>query len=436
MERVEQLLGVLRSRGLLRGAEIQRALGISQPVMSRLIREAGSRVCRFGRSVATRYAVPREVNGIGRQAPVFRVDDRGQAHRHGVLHFLAGGGTWLERVSGDGQAFPELPPFLEDMRLQGYIGRRFPARYPELTLPSRITDWNDDHHVIALASRGEDCVGNLIIGEESLDRFLSQSAQHHPREDYPRLAAGALAGQPGSSAGGEHPKFVTSTEERGVLVKFAAGDGGAADRWRDLLVCEHLALEVLQEAEIPVPRSACFDVDGSRYLELERFDRIGRKGRRGVISLYALNCHYLGEPFDSWSRATQRIVEEPTLSLDADQAERLVWLDTFGDLIGNTDRHFGNCCFFAEEARQLSLTLAPVYDMLPMVFAPADGNLVERPFAPRPPSTLNLHVWHQAASLAQTYWSRLCQEERLSPGFRLIAANCRETLSKMVDQQR
>ena len=28
-------------------------------------------------------------------------------------------------------------------------------------------------------------------------------------------------------------------------------------------------------------------------------------------------------------------------------------LDTFGDLIGNTDRHFGNLCFFADEARQL-----------------------------------------------------------------------------------
>ena len=34
--------------------------------MSRLIHEAGSRVCRFGRSVATRYALPREIAGLGR----------------------------------------------------------------------------------------------------------------------------------------------------------------------------------------------------------------------------------------------------------------------------------------------------------------------------------------------------------------------------------
>jgi hypothetical protein len=62
------------------------------------------------------------------------------------------------------------------MRPQGYIGRGFPALHPELRLPGRITDWNDDHQLIALALRGEDCVGNLIIGEESLNRLLAQTS--------------------------------------------------------------------------------------------------------------------------------------------------------------------------------------------------------------------------------------------------------------------
>ena len=139
------------------------------------------------------------------------------------------------------------------MRPQGYIGRGFPALYPELRLPGRIRDWNDDHQLIALAMRGEDCVGNLIIGEESLNRFLAGQPRSYTRADYPNLATGALAGQPGSSAGGEHPKFAVYSEGRHVLVKFASGDGAAADRWRDLLVCEHLALEVLREAGVPVP---------------------------------------------------------------------------------------------------------------------------------------------------------------------------------------
>ncbi len=435
MEKLDRLLGVLRRRGLLRGKEIQKELGISQPVMSRLMREAGIRVCRFGRSVSTRYALPREITGLGRHSPVMRVDEHGHPNRHGVLHFLTGGGCWLERESGDSQSFPGLPPFAEDMRLQGYIGRGFPALYPELRLPGRIRDWSDDHQLIALAMRGEDCVGNLILGEESINRFLSGQPQPRTRADYPNLATGTLTGQPGSSAGGEHPKFTTYSEGRHLLVKFASGDGAAADRWRDLLICEHLALEVLRDAGVPVPRSEWFDLDGSRYLEMERFDRVGKQGRRGVISLYAINCHYLGDDFDSWSRASRRILDEPCLSLDAEHADRLVWLDTFGDLIGNTDRHFGNFCFFAEEARELALTPTPVYDMLPMVFAPTDANLVERQFAPRPPTALNLQLWHEVANHALGYWSRLCAEDGLSVGFRRIAAGCRDTVARLMDER-
>jgi hypothetical protein len=402
--------------------------------MSRLIRAAGARVCRFGRSVATRYALPREVAGLGRQAPVFRVDERGQANRHGILHFLAGGGCWLERKADTGQAFPGLPPFVEDMRPQGYIGRTFPTLYPELRLPGRISDWNDDHQLIALALRGEDCVGNLILGEESLNRFLAGQPRPRSRADYPTLARDSLVGQPGSSAGGEHPKFAVYSEERHLLVKFAGGDGAAADRWRDLLVCEHVALEVLREAGIPASRSAWFDLDGSRFLEVERFDRVGKLGRRGVISLFAINCHYLGAALDNWSRARQRILDEPSLSLNED-ADRLVWLDTFGELIGNTDRHFGNLSFFAEEANTLTLTLTPVYDMLPMLFAPQDANLVERQFAPAPPNALNLHLWHEAARHALRFWSRLPEEPGLSAGFRQVAAGCRDTVASQIDER-
>ena len=435
MEKVDRLLGVLRRRGLLRGEEIQKELGISQPVMSRLVREAGSRVCRFGRSVATRYALPREVAGLGRRSPVFRVDEGGHPHQHGVLHFLAGGGHWLERKSGDDQAFPGLPPFVEDMRPQGYVGRGFPALWPELKLPGRIRDWSDDHQLLALALRGEDCVGNLIIGEGSLDRFLAERPQPRTRADYPDLAAGALAGQPGSSAGGEHPKFAVYSEGRHVLVKFASGDGAAADRWRDLLVCEHLALEVLREAGILAPRSEWFDLDGSRYLELDRFDRVGRLGRRGVISLFAVNGHYLEPAFDAWSEAGRRILEEPSLVMAAEHAARMVWLDTFGDLTGNTDRHFGNFSFFAEEARRLTLVPTPVYDMLPMVFAPADAAVVERPFAPRPPTASNLELWPEVANHAQRYWSRLCDKDGLSADFRHLAVRCRETLARLVAER-
>ena len=283
--------------------------------------------------------------------------------------------------------------------------------------------------------RGEDCVGNLMIGEESFDRFNAGKPHSYARADYPILALGALAGQPGSSAGGEHPKFAVYSEARHVLVKFAGGDGAAADRWRDLLICEHLALEMLRGIGLTVACSEWFDLDGIRYLEVVRFDRIGRQGRRGVISLYAINGHDIVDNPDNWSRAGKRILDESSLSMNVADADRLVWLDTFGDLIGNTDRHFGNVSFFAEEARQPMLTLAPVYDMLPMVFAPAGANLIERPFAPRPPTALNLHLWHEVANHALNYWSRLCEEERLSVDFRRISTGCRDTLAQLIDER-
>ena len=435
MEKLDRLFRVLRTGGLRSGREIQQALGISQPVMSRLMREAGPRVRRFGRSVATCYALSHEIAGLGRDAPVFRVDEQGRPNRHGVLHFLAGGEYWWERESGNGQAFRGLPPFMEDMRPQGYIGRGFPARYPELRLPGRVSDWNDDHHTIALARRGEDCIGNLIVGEESLDRFIAEKPRSYARADYPNLAKGALTDQPGSSAGGEHPKFGVYSEGRHVLVKFAGGDGAAADRWRDLLICEHLALKMLREMGVPAPGSEWFDLDGIRYLEVDRFDRIGERGRRGVISLHAVNNHYLGDHPDHWSRAGQRILAESSLSISSADAQRLIWLDTFGDLIGNTDRHFGNVTFFAEEAREPTLTLAPVYDMLPMVFAPAGANLIERNFVARPPTALNLHLWNDVAIDALKYWSSLAEEEQLSSNFRQISKECRETLARLVDER-
>ena len=434
MLEVDRLLNVLR-RGFLSAKEIQRELGISQPAMSRLVREAGSRLIRIGRSVATRYALPREIPGLGQHAPIFQVDEQGQLTDHGMLYFLAGGGTWLERSSGDGQLFPGLPPFVDDMRPQGYIGRGFPTLYPELRLPGRITDWNEDHQLMALARRGEDCVGNLIIGEESLNRFLARRMEPYSRADYPGLASNVLAGQPGSSAGGEHPKFAIAAGERHLLVKFASGDGAVADRWRDLLVAEHLALEVLRVAGVPTPHSEWFDHEGGRYLELERFDRVGRQGRYGIISLFALNNHYFGNYPDNWSQASHRITVEPTLSLTLADVDRVVWLDTFGDLIGNTDRHFGNLSFFAEEARKLTLTPTPVYDMLPMVFAPAGTSLVERRFNPKPPTVLNRRIWHEVAIHALQYWARLGDEGKLSDGFRRISADCRVTLARLIDER-
>jgi hypothetical protein len=396
------------------------------------MQQSGSSLCRFGRGKSTVYALPREIEGVGSSAPLFRIGDSGRPQRLGRLHFLSEDIQWFERESGGGRAFRGLPWFLEDMRMQGFIGMGFPARHPDLKLPGRVRDWHDDHHLSALALRGEDCVGDLILGEESLNRFLAKPTVSYPRAEYPGLASGAIAGQPGSSAGGEHPKFAVYSEGRHVIVKFAGNDGAAALRWRDLLVAEHHALQLLGESGYPSARSQWFDQGDYRFLEVERFDRSGLQGRKGVVSLHAINCHILGGDFDSWSRACRRILGEPMLKLSADAAERIARIDTFGDLIGNTDRHFGNLSFFVEGLEELSLSPAPMYDMLPMVFAPKEGILVEREFAPRAPSASNFEYWHEAAALARVYWQRLFDAPGLSEGFRSVCERCRLTLERMI----
>jgi hypothetical protein len=115
--------------------------------------------------------------------------------------------------------------------------------------------------------------------------------------------------------------------------------------------------------------------------------------------------------------------------------DRVIWLDAFGDLIGNTDRHFGNLSFFTEEAGNLSLTPTPAYDMLPMVFAPTGPHLVERRFTPRPPTALNHRIWREVATHALRYWARLGDEGALSDGFRRIAAECHDTLARLIDER-
>ena len=432
MQGVDRLTHFLRGRGLRSGREIQSGLGISQPMMSRLIQEAGPRISRFGRSVATRYALAREIPGVGPRSPVYRVDEAGSVAEHGVMHWLADDGCWLERASGDSQFYGGLPPFAADMSPQGFLGRLFPTTHPDLNLPARVNFWDNDDRVIALANRGEDCVGNLIIGDVSLDRFLGQDRGSRDRSDYPSLVSDVLAGQAGSSAGGEQPKFATFAGGRHLLVKFMSGDGSAADRWRDLLVAERLALEVLRAAGFATPRADWFDLDGCRYLEVERFDRVGPQGRRGVVSLQAVGCEFLGEDPRRWSSAVPRIAAHPSLTLSRGDAERILWLDLFGDLIGNVDRHSRNLSFFAEDAREMNLSLAPVYDMLPMIFAPAGSILVHRRFAPSPPAPQNLEVWFEAASLAREYWEILHDEEGLTAEFRRLVGECRETLVHLI----
>jgi hypothetical protein len=334
--------------------------------------------------------------------------------------------------------FEGLPYYLQDARPGGFLGRALPAAYPELALPSRVIDWTDTHVLIYLTRRGSDTIGDLIVGSEALDRYLASAgasptvAAAERSTRYPALADAAMAGAPpGSSAHGEHPKFTVciadGTRRTHMIVKFSPPrTTQIGQRWADLLVAEHEAHRLLSAHGVSACRSSILDYGERTFLECERFDRVGVAGRRGAVSLFALDVSRYGK-LDSWTASAQRLMQDELLS--AEDAEGIRLLDAFGALIANTDRHFGNVTLF--DRYEGPFDLAPAYDMLPMLFAPQSDQIVERLFAPPPPSAAWLPVWGRARDLAEVYWNRLAGDSRISPGFQAICARSGEALQPL-----
>jgi hypothetical protein len=235
-------------------------------------------------------------------------------------------------------------------------------------------------------------------------------------------------GLPGSSAHGEHPKFTALLrrvdEYQHVLVKFSPPVSPAVgQRWSDLLVAEHLAHEVLSEGGIPAARSEIHSFGGVTFLEVDRFDRRGLNGRLGVTSLLSIDTTQYGA-LDNWIAAAVRLQRDQRIDVQTTQRVRLVY--TFGGLIANTDRHFGNLAMFDRYEGRFSL--APVYDMLPMLFAPQNGEIIPRVFEPADPSAETVSAYRHARALAEQYWGRVSADARVSDDFRAIASGCGNAL--------
>jgi DNA-binding transcriptional ArsR family regulator len=437
----QSVLDIL-ARGPAAATDLAQALHLHQSNVSRTLKpleQSGQIVRLLGRTRGARYGLARKVGSVGASWPLYKIDMQGAASELGTLHAIApehfamrGGPMRIERLTHG------IPYFLQDARPAGFLGRAIPAAYPELGLPGRVRDWSDDHVLTFLTQRGSDSVGNLILGAESLDRHLSGA--HGPTmvssEDraarYPALARAAMLGAaPGSSAHGEHPKF-SARVRRGtvitpVLVKFSPPRGTAlGTRWADLLVAEFIASRVLSGNGISAARSEVFEFEGQVFLESERFDRSGAEGRRGVVSLHSLDAARYGK-LDRWSASAQRLHAEKLLS--AQDLERVSVVDAFGALIANTDRHFGNLTLFDDYEGLFEF--APIYDMLPMLFAPQDSQLIERPFEPMGPTAATLSVWPRARDLAESYWQRLCEESGLSEEFRRRCEECLHAVKRL-----
>lgn len=437
-----RLEAYLRAAGPTPAAVLTSALRISQPTLSRAVTALGPAVVRLGHARATHYALAQSIGAHGSTWPVYRIDAQGRASPHGSLTALHGDGcAWWAAAAAEfwtagsrpPGAFPNLPWFLADQRPNGFLGEQFArAQGAALGAPASLAQWRTPHVLAALLAHGDDLPGNFVLGAPMLERVQRARLQAPEAIDvadraarYAERAAAAMAGNIGtSSAGGEFPKFLACLRTapdtwRHVLVKFSDSTNSPAKRrWVDLLIAEHHAAQTLAAQGLAAAATELVVAGERLCLEVTRFDRVGVHGRRGVVSLAALDDALHGQR-DHWPQAAARLARDGWI--DGPTRATIELLHDYGQLIANTDMHFGNLSFLLDDRRPLAL--APTYDMLPMLYRPATtGEVVPREFQPPLPAPDHRETWHLAAQLAITFWRRLEGDARVSVPFRKTCA--------------
>lgn len=430
---LERLLQRLSQVGPVTAKELCEWLGISQPAFSRIVGPAHDAIIRIKEGRHTLYAAYRSTPWGKPAIPVMMIDEAGAATRIAVLHPLAPQGFYLESLTSalTSKRYPGLPYFFEDMRPSGFLGRLVPRLHADLGLPPDITLWTDNHCLSYLTRYGWNLIGNLVLGETSYEQMLSHRRQRvdviaaaERAQRYPVVAEQVLShGVPGSSAAGEHPKFLAVVDApdglRPVLVKFSPPIADAlSQRVADLLVCEHLAHDILKQYGHTAAQSSLLQGADRLFLEITRFDRTAASGRRGLISLRALDLEFVGQ-LSSWSETAAALARQ--CKIDQRTYDAVVWLDVFGKLIANSDRHHGNLSLFCEG--ETCLGLAPVYDMLPMLYAPQQNQIVARPFVPPTPKIFEVPQWNNALAAARDFWAHVQRHPHISAAFKAVTAN-------------
>ncbi len=384
----------LRNRVPQSMAELLARLDISRPTLAQRL-NSDPAIVRLGRAQRTRYALR-----IAEPVSIYRVDEYGNLALDGKLIELSTGwffdatdtSPFLQGDFRDGY-FPDLPWFVQDVRPQGFLGRLFAKRHAkDLGLQEDPERWTSAQLVHALCIHGDDLPGNILISQAAAKRFIQH--RNNPltpillndrKSAYATSADNALqSGDAGSSAAGEQPKFTAALRTRDdevihVIVKFSPStDSAEAQRWRDLLRCEHWASEALRDAGLGAAKSEIIEADNRVFLQSTRYDRIGENGRRQQFTLSAFDDAYFGFR-DNWFDAATRLHTGQWLSQS--EAQRLQSLYVFGLAIRNSDMHFGNISLI--EGQGAPLALAPTYDMLPMQFRPnALGEINTRTLSP------------------------------------------------------
>ncbi len=380
-----------------------------------------------------KYALTRNAFGGSDRLPLAMVDAHGNTVLAAYIRPLAPSGFFVEPATGMPQVllgdsgiglYQDLPYFLNDLCPQGFLGRQIAEDLASQSsdFPSDPRLWNTNHIGRYLISNGDDLPGNFKFGEQALAR-VRRRPEVRTENDYPALADSVMSGEiPGSSAGGEQPKFTAFCGNRSahVIVKFSPqGNSEVARRWRDILITEYHATEALHSQNFPAAETRLIEMDGRLFLESQRFDRAGEFGRMPMLSLLSIDAEFGGIGSD-WSKVLDALEKRQLVSWQhVFDAECLWW---FGRYINNSDMHLGNLSFAIDGS---VFRLLPVYDMCSMGFAPRSGGEVA-PYNFVPPeysgSKLELDSIRGIQDMARSFWENLANDERISDELKAFLA--------------
>lgn len=396
----------------LSSSTISKRTGVSQPTVSRTLKKMP--VIKLGDGRGTLFAL------VETNAPesLYEISEAGLVSQLGNLYHQPEGRMLL--VQGTKYiAYEGLPFYFYDAVPSGFLGsihlKNIVERDSRLTTKSQ--DWSDLQVLHYMENYGDDLAGNLVLGSRMAEQASAKEYLNKGRADYATIT-GSINKVPenmGSSIAGEQPKFTLYNGKDHLIVKYSpllSESNPVATRHRDLMVCEHLALEVLRSNGMDGSETD-LHISDRVYLEVKRFDRIGLHGRRGMVSLKYIDAEYSGLN-STWPEIAQNLFRQDVISeKDIDDIEVAY---AFGKYIANSDMHNGNFSFFME-----GLTLSgatPIYDMLPMAFMPVQGELRSPELIAPKFINVSNEARTKALSMAIQFWSRVVEHDLISQDFK------------------
>jgi hypothetical protein len=403
---------------------------LSQTAVARQLRNIADGAIKLQNGRTPKYALTRNAFGGDDKLPLSMVDAHGNTVLAAFIRPLAHGGFYVEPATGmpplllgesKNGIYKDLPYFLMDLAPQGFLGRQIAEEMANQIsdFPSDPRHWNTNYIGRYLVSNGDDLPGNFKFGEQALLR-VRRKPVYTSENDYPELANSVMRGIiPGSSAGGEQPKFTAFCGNRlaHVIVKFSPqGDNDVAKRWRDILITEYHATEAIHAKNFPAAETRLIENDGRLFLESQRFDRTGEYGRMSMISLQSIDAEFIGLG-SGWPQVMGALNKKDLVSWQHVYDVECLW--SFGRLINNTDMHLGNLSLAIEGN---VFRLLPLYDMCSMGFAPKSGGEVPSynfvPSEPRNVTSLNDVTITGIKEMARDFWNRVASDDRISVEFR------------------